>query len=173
MEGENPKKGLSSLFGISSMEASIPWIGSEGSFLLCWTFLLRPVSFDLELWLCLVGLELILVVFGLQLTRYRDFSEMFEEFLLYFLFWQKGSFVWKLECCALCSEVYGGRDNKIIRWIERESSNLWTYVRLNVSLWTSVTIYFCNYLLGLILLVVFVFLCPLYSFMFLNESCST
>lgn len=63
-----------------------------------------------------------------------------------------GSSLWEAGVCILLWGIWGERNNRIFRVIEREAFVVWPLVRFNVFLWALMTKSFCNYFPGFILL---------------------
>lgn len=87
--------------------------------------------------------------------------------------WEEGLISLACGVCAILWVVWGQRNNKVFRGVERDTCEIWSLVRYHVSLWASISKAFCNNSLGVILhssspFCGLIFLSPLYSFIFFS-----
>ena len=59
---------------------------------------------------------------------------MIEEFLLYLLFRENGHFLRLVGTCALLWDLWGERNNRVFRGLEKDLSDVWSLARFYVSL---------------------------------------
>lgn len=77
-------------------------------------------------------------MFGFLLARQRDANAMIEKFLLNPLHGEKGCFLWFTGVCAILSVLWGERNSRIFRGVDKDPSEVWSLVHSHVSLWASV-----------------------------------
>lgn len=76
----------------------------------------------------------LLLVGVVQIAGQTDVREAIGESLLHLPFSKKSHFLWFAGMCALLWDVYGGRNNKVFRGLEKDHSEVWSLVRFHVSL---------------------------------------
>ena len=73
-------------------------------------------------------------VFGMMSACHRDVSAMIEEFLLNSPFGERGWFLWLVSVYVVLWVLWGERNNRVFRGVERDPRDLWALLHFPVFL---------------------------------------